>query len=88
MLEKKCRERDIDVQLIDPELTYHENLVNLERLTHQKLTKQKVKHERNRKKESIKDIGESLREMGFPSDTEYEASKMERLAGKRYEEEI
>ena len=88
LLEKKCREHDIDVQLIDPELTYHENLVNIEKLAHQTLTKHKVRHERKRKKEPIKDIGESLRDMGFPSDTEYEASRMERLAGRGHEEEI
>jgi len=80
LLEKKCRERGIDVQLIDPELTYRENVVNIEKLTHQRLTKPKEKRERKRKKEPIKDIGDSLKEMGYVSNPEEEMTHVESLA--------
>lgn len=76
LLEKKCREQGIDIQLIDSHLTYRENVANIEQQTHKKLFKPKVKRERQRK-EQIKDLGDSLRDMGYVSNLDEEMKRLE-----------
>jgi uncharacterized protein (UPF0335 family) len=89
LLEKKCREKGIDVHLIDFELTYQENVTNIEKLTHQALTKREIERERKRKKEPIKDVSDSLRDMGYVSNLTEEMDRVEKLTKeKRYEEEV
>lgn len=86
-LDKLCRKHEIDVHLIDDKLTYSENISNLEQLTH-KLLHKTVSSKRLRK-ESIKDLGESLRDMGFVESPQEEIERIEKKIGeKHYEEEI
>lgn len=89
LLEKMCREKGIDLQLIDDNLSYWENIDNIQKLAHVKLRKAKKRKVR-RKKEPIKDIGKSLEEMGWNPDWQEDYARTEQYVKekKSYEEEI
>lgn len=73
-----CRDKSIDVHLIDDNLTYWENIDNIQNLAHVKLRKAKKRKVRRRKKESIKDIGKSLEQMGWSPDWQEDYARAER----------